>query len=226
MYERNPYLDTLRGLAIIIMVIDHAAAIIFHQEIEFPGVRFFTRIAEPLFALLFGYFLFGRTGQSVQKRLIEVGLAAVGVNLFFFPYTGEFEVLASFACAMAIYLVIGDGMIYLLPLLLLHSMDFTVGLLNYPLTILLPQVSLGMLIRKGSVIIPALFFLFGTVLIPPSLGWTCLFTIPAALILAAVAGNRFRFSAPFLQAVGKRPIESYLLQFVLIIAVAFVAGLL
>ncbi len=50
-------LDAVRGLAIVLMIVDHVAGILFDLPIEVDNVRMLTRLSMPLFSVLMGYFL-------------------------------------------------------------------------------------------------------------------------------------------------------------------------
>lgn len=64
---RNAALDSLRGLAILLMIVDHIAAFWLMQGIQWNSVRLATRLALPLFAVIFGYLL-GALGERHAER--------------------------------------------------------------------------------------------------------------------------------------------------------------
>ena len=62
-------LDALRGLAIVLMIVDHVCGILLSINIEFAGVRFWTRLSMPLFAVLMGYLFDTQRPVGSLKRL-------------------------------------------------------------------------------------------------------------------------------------------------------------
>ena len=52
--SRNYCLDSLRGLAIVLMIVDHVAGILYGQNIGESWIRFATRLSMPLFCVLTG----------------------------------------------------------------------------------------------------------------------------------------------------------------------------
>jgi surface polysaccharide O-acyltransferase-like enzyme len=82
--DRNRLLDRWRGLAVILMVLDHLlAAALANQLTESPAAFLtrvtLTRLAMPVFMVVSGYLAY-RHAPS-RRRLIEVAAAALVVNL-------------------------------------------------------------------------------------------------------------------------------------------------
>ena len=75
--KRNTAIDALRGFAILLMAVDHLSSLILYQQIGLDSIRLPTRLAEPLFVLLFGYFLTGRGGRRYWRRVGQVVAAAL-----------------------------------------------------------------------------------------------------------------------------------------------------
>ena len=82
--HRNPRFDALRGLAIALMVLDHVAMILWKLQLE-SDIRSMTRLAEPLFVVLFGYLLYGRTRARLGTRGLQLLAAALVSNALFYP---------------------------------------------------------------------------------------------------------------------------------------------
>ena len=118
--SRNHGLDSLRGLAIVLMIVDHVAGILYGQNIGESWIRFVTRLSMPLFCLLTGYFVGGRVlalassakvknAQSSKEpikqvaywqtvpwnRLGHVALAAAVLNYAYYQIYGQLEILCS-----------------------------------------------------------------------------------------------------------------------------------
>lgn len=205
-------MDVLRGFAILVMFLDHILFLFGYSSFSLLEPRFFTRIAEPLFAILFGYFLFGRKEESLVSRFFEITIAAVFINAIVFPLMGSLEILASFAIAYLVYILARERIVFLIPLALLFNIDPTSAFLQYPLSLVLSQVALGFAIRKGiSPIISLVFagmFLFVNIIYQ----YTFLFTVLACAILLAAEKNR-GFSIPIIEYIGQRPLFFYILQY-------------
>jgi hypothetical protein len=215
-------LDFLRGFAIAVMFFDHLAAIAFLQGIELFNVRFFTRIAEPIFALLFGYFLFGRDKKRLALRLFEIGVVAVFVNIFFYPLTGVFDILVDFFAIGVLYILLGDSMRFLFPFVFLTPVF--PGFLDYPFPLVLSQACIGMLAReRAKVLFPALLlFLSSAVAIQTPLQYTVLFTFVAWFLLWIFSSHLRDFDLPPLNYIGKRPLLFYVIQYLIAIFAALV----
>jgi len=226
MNERDAVIDSLRGLAIVVMMIDHVSMLVFGQGFELFGIRFFTRIAEPLFAIIFGYLLIGRSKQGLARRLKEILLVALLANIVYFSITQKLEILVSFAIATIAYYFLGSRLRYLIFFFILYPVDFTKHFLDYPMSIVISQVAFGMFLRelKQTAQLSPLFicFLLGPFIVPVPLGWTLGFTAFAGgLFLIA---KRAQFNVSLFSTVGKKPLTYYLLQYIVILLIAILVN--
>jgi hypothetical protein len=152
-------------------------------------------------------------------RLFEILMVAALVNVFFFLALGKFEILASLALCYLAYFALRDKIVFLLPAFVLFSVDPTRTFLDYPLSLVLSQVALGAVIRKGLNPFLLLAFLAAPLFVPTPYVYPALFSVLAgALVLAA---QKFRdIKVPILSQIGKRPLLYYMAQFVLAAIVA------
>lgn len=143
---RNATLDSLRGLAIALMIFDHIAWQFFQVNIAFDTVRFWTRLSMPLFCVLMGYFLASRHapsnaasggGESEKQmqppprlnwsRFAQIAMAAAVLNVFYYTQYGQLEVLASLLvsyCAFALFSTLGIQQCFGFAVLAAFAFDF------------------------------------------------------------------------------------------------------
>ncbi|MCX8166888.1 MAG: hypothetical protein N3E37_03485, partial [Candidatus Micrarchaeota archaeon] len=242
--SRITSLDFLRGLTILIMFVDHYVALAFDMDISVFNIRFFTRIAEPTFALLLGFFLFNRSNKSLAFRAIEIFFVALLINIFFYSVTNKFEVLVSFFLVYVVFILAKLFNIkfeFFVFAILFNKIDSTHIFLDYPITLVLSQVSFGYLIRqiyeKGNKIsdvisLTLLFFLpivVGILFVTSnSYMYTVFFTGLAAIILIIFfefhnkLGTNIinRKSLRALSLIGEKPLLFYALQYILAVILA------
>jgi hypothetical protein len=216
--------DTLRGFAILLMIIDHVAAIIFLQPINDKTIRFITRLSEPLFIILFGYFLAKR--ERTVKRLFEILAASIFVNLFYYPITGSFEILASVSIAYVIFLLFKPYFPFLFFLaFLLSFIDPTKNVVDYPISIVLMQAVIGYLLKDNKVIsaiclLLMLFLYFIPNIFPNVLYYTLIFTLPAFILFLFFDKYLKELKLPIITLFGRYPLTSYVLQYLIIVYLA------
>jgi len=213
--ERIASMDVLRGFAILVMFIDHILFLLGYSSFSMLEPRFFTRIAEPVFAVLFGYFLIGRSDRSFMDRFLQVAVAALLINLLVFPLMGSFEVLASFALCYLAFALLGEKIIYLIPLALLFWFDPTAGILAYPISLVLSQAALGAAIRKGVNPLVSLVFVAMSFLVAPRFEFSFLLTALACALLLIAEKNK-GFSIPIIEYIGRRPLFFYTAQYLVV----------
>ncbi|MFB9542561.1 acyltransferase family protein [Micromonospora sagamiensis] len=82
--QRDSGLDRLRGLAIILMVIDHVLVVVLANVASEPWMEAIrltlTRLSMPLFMILSGLLL-ARRGYPSRKRILQILVAAALLNL-------------------------------------------------------------------------------------------------------------------------------------------------
>ena len=230
-------MDSLRGLAIVLMVIDHAAGLIGSWSITDSSVRTAMRLSMPLFAVLMGYFLRPNAswipeGGLRRSRLAQIGLAAVLVNLVFYPMYGCVDILCSLFLVAIMARVAGRVFPVLVVAALAYPIDPTdgwptAGWMDFPLTIVLAFVALGNLYatagRTVALIAAAALTLFYPVAASATPGSVSpllfLFVFPACVLL--VIAERFpRASIPGLETCGRNPLKAYVIQYYVIVAIA------
>ncbi|TWT75004.1 TraX family protein [Allorhodopirellula solitaria] len=220
-------MDTLRGLAILMMVIDHVFGLLLGQSISDSPVRVLMRLSMPLFCVLMGYFL-PRAGRWRGRRFAEIAVAALLVNLVFYPAYGCVEIL----CSLLVAGVIGVACGRYFPILILAALFYPVdpsdgwpsgGPMDFPLSIVLSFVALGNLHARygGKAACLAAFGLTACYfpaasLTPGSVSpLLFLFVLPATVLLCWA--ERYRsVSVAGLDWLGKNPLKSYVVQYYVI----------
>jgi uncharacterized membrane protein len=219
--ERMESMDALRGLAIIVMFLDHVLFLSPNSSFDPFSPRFFTRIAEPIFAVLVGYFLIGRENNKMLFRLLEILAVAFFVNVFFYALLGKFDILASLALSYLAYFALRDRIVLLLPAFVLFSLDPTLQLLDYPLSLVLSQVALGAAIRKGLGPLLLFAFLLAPLFVPAPYSYVALFTIAAGFLV--LLAQKYRdIKVPLASQIGKKPLLYYVAQYILAGIVALI----
>lgn len=230
---RNAAMDMLRGLAIVVMVVDHAVDLLWGQSIGESPIRIATRLAMPLFCVLMGYFL--PTASTWRpRRFAEIAATAVLVNLIFYPTFGCVDILCSLLIVGAIGVTSGRFFPFFVFAALLYPVDPTDGWpsggpMDFPLSIVLSFVALGSLQARYGGKIACLAAAGLTVCYWPATSLTpgsvspllFLFTLPATLLLWA-AERHPTVSVPGLNWLGKNPLKSYAAQYYLIFALSLV----
>ncbi len=246
-------LDALRGVAIVGMIVDHIAWVA-GQPIEPGTVRIWTRLSMPLFCCLMGYLLAGKdappgSGRRVDRtgrggagarpnwaRLGQIVVAAACVDAVYFPLEGQFEILVSLAAAWLLWALLRSWMVLGIVGFLLFRVDPTAGAmgwpwLDYPLSLVLPCVALGMVHRHagGPAALTAATAMTLIVAGSQSVGWPLvptpssyvLIAAPAAVLLLDVAVRFPRWSIPAFEWIGRRPLVVYVGQYWLVLALRY-----
>lgn len=244
--DRNRALDTARGLAIALMVVDHIAVIQFDIAIGTNNVRLATRLALPLFAILFGFFLasralgsssspfprtlssFTRTKWSRFKRIGQVCLASVAANVLFVPEFGKLEVLASFLGCSLLFLVLQRYFFVLVGSVVLFPYDPTLTLLDYPLTLAASLVAIGVVLRmhgfQWAILAAIGVALVGLALVPTPPLFVLLFAIPAVCIVSLAIVSP-EISIGWLAWLGRYPLTVYVAQYYLIFGLRWLTSM-
>ncbi len=237
MPARNPFLDSLRGLAIVLMVVDHAAGLLFQTPIDFSTVRLGTRLSMPLFAVLMGYFLplwcqtrdGSKRGRSPLRRIGEIGIAALATNLLYFSVYGVFDILLDLVVCTLIYWLLGNRFMLLCVVILAYRIDPSIGVFDYPLSIVLSLVAVGVVLRlsdiTAAVVIGIAVTIGGLLLISPPSMLVVLFTVPATA-LVAMASQSKGINVPPLAWLGRHSLAAYVVQYYVLFGIAALADTL
>ena len=238
---RNPAMDSVRGLAIVLMVIDHISGILANVPISPETLRFGTRLSLPLFAVLIGYF-FGqeskrelesgvdesRRSNKRRQRLIRLGqilLAAAITNFLTWPALHKLEILASFAVVYGFYLLLGRHIQWLLIGLPLYAYDPSIDYFDYPVLLVASLVATGTILAtrqlRIALLISLVMIAVGTPLIPPPSIYVVWF-LPPALSIVAAASHWRELQHPWLAALGRIPLTAYVLQYAVIMLIRWV----
>lgn len=233
--SRLASLDTLRGLAIVLMVVDHIAWLFGDSQIAPLHIRFFTRLAMPLFCALSGYLLArpNRPSALNPRRLGQVAGAAAVVNLAYFlcfPQYGKVEILASLLVCYLIYGMLGRWTMLLLPSCWLLPWDAAAAYFDYPVTVVMTCVASGMLLRElGSVrALVGCGVVVGGVLLStpiqavpvlvPTPTVYVLYFLPLALLMVFAAAHWPRIQWVPLTQLGAQPLRMYVGQYLVLLA--------
>lgn len=150
--HRNVWLDAIRGLAVVLMLVDHAAAAFFDARIELGGIRFVTRLSMPLFCVLMGFLLPPSPRwwppHFKFRRYAEILLACAAVNVIHWPQHHELEVLASLLIATVVAAVLGPFAPAMLIAFFAYQVDPIATWFDYQLSLVLPLVAQGIILRR------------------------------------------------------------------------------
>jgi surface polysaccharide O-acyltransferase-like enzyme len=214
-------LDALRGLAILLMIIDHVSGILFSVNIEYTSIRFWTRLSMPLFAVLMGYF-FHSDRPTNYRRVGQIAFACVLVNILYVLHYGELEILASLLCAYLLFVAMRSYFAFAFLLIFLAPWDISARLFDYPLAIVIPCTALGTLQRKSGwrwAATNSLLALPVILWMPDHTQYVLYFVPPAVLLIAGAVHFRNLRLAP-LEFLGRYPLTVYVVQYLLIFAIA------
>ena len=202
-------MDLLRGFAILLMYWDHWLWV---NDKGLMEGRLITRLAEPLFALLLGYFLVGRTQESLKRRFLHLVIAALISNFFFYQMVGHFDILASFI-VVYILKILGLPLYWLGLIGILVNGFLPQDIFDYGVGMVLWQVALGSQIREKKGLAILLGTGFGACIFQ-NLGdaLAMIFTLPAIALIKM--GEHWKdVCVPMVCEMGKKPLVSYVSQF-------------
>ena len=220
--RRNSFLDTLRGFAILLMIVDHVADILLDISLRDSNLRLATRLAMPLFCVLMGYFL--RTESRFQfRRLMQIAAAAFAANLVFYPRYGVLEILCSLIVAVSLFKATGERFTLFVFAILLYPWDPLRGWVDFPVTIVVSFVAQGLILNRYGIAIATA----SAAMLASGSAWMlwlepygvnhklCLFILPATLLV--YLGQRFpQKRIPGLDWIGRHPLTFYVGQYYLI----------
>jgi hypothetical protein len=216
---RNRALDSLRGLAIGLMMVDHLAGILFGLTIRDSPVRSATRLAMPLFCVLMGYFL-RDDRRNDWKRPAQILAACVAVNCLFYPLYGAVEILGSLLLTYLVFVISGRCFPFCVLAIAFYPIDPLRAWLDYPPTIVLSFVAQGALLRRFGMTAAGLsgvWLALAAVWIdrlePNGVNQRlCLFILPATLLV--YFGSQFPAKrVPGFDWLGRYPLEVYVGQY-------------
>ncbi|MEM9366374.1 MAG: TraX family protein [Planctomycetota bacterium] len=220
--SRNANLDALRGLAILLMMVDHTAAFWFDLPIEVGGLRFLTRLSMPLFCVLLGYFL-DPSGDLRPKRYAEVLLAAVLVNLLHWPLEGELEILPSLLLSALAGTLLRSLAPVLIAMVFVYQTEPSSRFFDYQLSIVMPLVAHGVLLRRfglGWTLLSATFLLAvtssGRFIYPQDTHRFLVWFLPPAIMLTWIANRSKDGRIPVLPIMGRHPLTLYVVHYYLV----------
>lgn len=223
--SRNASLDVLRGLAILLMIIDHIAYFIYDIPIAPTTIRILTRISMPLFCALMGYFLVSKT-EINWHRFYQLCLATLAINLVFFTKLHKLEILASLLVCYAAYIALRNWLCLAVVAVYFSPLDPLAAWFDYPLPIVLSCVAQGMVLRQYGWRVASISGVVVTlgVLVVSSLAGLALYTILPATLLIAWASRYPRvdwakFKIRWLETLGRYPLTAYLVQYFIVFAI-------
>ena len=214
-------LDAVRGFAILLMVVDHVALILFKANITPDSIRFYTRLAMPLFAILMGFFLAG-TQKINHKRLIQLALATVTTNIAFFHEYNQVDILASLLVCYLVWSIIGKSFAIFCVAGFLYPFDSSSQWFDFSLTVAAALVAQGIVLRLfGSItaVLSALVITASATQVTNPTAYAILFTLPATIMIV-IAAKQGELRVPLLATLGRYPLSAYLIQYYLIFAIA------
>lgn len=214
---RNVALDAVRGLAIILMVVDHIAFVA-EVAIEPTTIRFVTRLSMPLFAVLMGFFL-SQTGTKSWGRLQQLALAAALVSTVTLWAYGTFDVLASLLIASLVARVSSHIFPFLFASSFFYLNDPSVVIFDYPLSVTLSCVAQGAVLRRYGIrtaILTGAILLAATLFVTQPTVFVLWWLLPATAIVYAAEKNSERGWA-WLAWIGRKPLSIYVAHYLLLI---------
>lgn len=219
--SRNRCLDTLRGFAIVLMVIDHAADLWWNVAIAPDTIRIVTRLSMPLFCGLMGYFLIVRE-HIAWNRLLQLGIATLVVNMAFFTVYRRLDILASLLVCYGIFIVFRKGLLVGLIAPFFFYWDESGRVFDFPISVVWCCVAQGAVVRLGGWrwgIATALLVTAGAWFVPPPTQYVLLFVLPATGLIAWGAGQAER-GVKWLEFLGRFPLTSYITQYYVLLVIA------
>lgn len=220
--SRNSNLDALRGLAILLMMVDHTAAFWLDMPIEIGGLRFATRLSMPLFCVLLGYFL-DVSGDLRPKRYLQILIAALAVNAVYWPMEGELEILPSLLLSAFIGTLLRSLAPMMIVMIFFYQTEPSSQFLDYQLSIVMPVVAHGVLLRRfglGWTLLSATFLLAitssGRFIYPQDTHRFLVWFLVPSIVLVWVASRSPERRIPVLPFMGRHPLTIYVLHYYLV----------
>lgn len=216
--SRNATLDSLRGLAILLMIVDHVAGVFFSINIAPDTLRFLTRLSMPLFAILMGFFL-ARSTKTNWNRLLQLAVASAAMNILYYYVYAELEILASLLVCYIGFLALGRNFVWCFVAAYFFLQDPSRYLFDYSLSVVATCVAQGVILHRfgwriatvtGLLILPAAWF------VTAPTQYALFFILPASLLVAGGHASP-KLAVPGLETLGRYPLTAYLSQYFIIL---------
>jgi len=225
--SRIAALDVLRGVAILLMIVDHAAYYLWNVPIAPTTLRIVTRLSMPLFCGLMGYFLAYQAKIS-WKRFYQLCLATVMVNLAFYTVHQTVEILASLLVCYVLYLCVGNWLAWAVVAVFISPLDPTQAWFDYPVPLVAACVAQGIIVRCApwslALVTAGLITLGASVVQPPS-QYVLFYVVPATLLILwgsrRAAGTQPQ--SPVMAGlgfVGRHPLVIYVAHYFVLLSVS------
>lgn len=199
------------------MIVDHIAWFL-NVPIEWGTIRFGTRLSMPLFCLLMGYFLIARS-KVHGRRWLQIALVALVLNLGYYAFFGQVEILVSLVVCYGVYSFLGKWFLGLVPVVYLFPWDPSVGFFDFPWTVVAGCVAQGMVLQRWGLrvaLATGIGMLPACLLIPAPTQYV-LYFVPVATLLGAWAADHPRYRLSWLEFVGRHPLKIYATQYLVIL---------
>ncbi len=201
---RIEWLDSLRGFAILFMILDH---LIVHFFPALELLRYLTRVSFPLFMLVSGYLLDKRSINSVLRGSTIILIFALSLILFDIsnPKISVFNVLYSIGISLPLAYILPLNSILILPLFI--PLDLSANIIDYGIVFTTFVLLLGRLLAREDWI-PILFSLIVLAVVMLSTNYYVMFLYLIG-ILMALSVFLVRLEHPFLSLLGKYSLSIY-----------------
>ena len=220
-------LDTLRGVAITLMAIDHIADLLFELPIRDSSLRLATRLSMPLFCVLMGFFCRLDTRFRFE-RLLQIALATILANLIFYPRYHVVEILGCLLLASLAFRASGKYFAACAAALFVYPWDPLASWFDFPPTIVVSFVAVGWVLHRHGfrwALAASAILSTGAIWIehlqPDGVNHKlCYFILPAIMLVHL--GRKFPDRRiPVLDKIGQYPLTAYVTQYYLISIIAY-----
>ena len=230
--DRNPSLDSLRGLAILLMVLDHVAFLFGDVRIEPTTIRMATRLSMPLFAVLMGYFL-SRSTRVHWERFWQLTAAACLMSFVYFSLYRQLEILASLWVCYLLFTGARRVFAFLFVAVFFYAWDPSTQFLenplfDYPISLVVSCVSQGVILQRYGMRVA---FATSLMVLPATQAWAgavyveeptqyVLYFVPLAVLLVGLGTTRPQWNNASLALLGRYPLTAYIVQYLTLFALA------